>query len=955
MENNQFSWNTSMTRQAIRYLLTKSFDLREGEYRRAFLMQLTIFLMISTLLIVKPAVNGLFISKFGVENLPLAFVIVAITATAFSVFYARKLVKMPFNKLMRLTLVSSVVSLVVFGLLLSLNLLVDWVIYVFYIWVAIFAVLSASQFWILANIVFNAREAKRLFGFIGAGAIAGGIFGGYLTSVLAPLIGSENLLFVSALLLYFCLPLTKTIWRENVSGKQQAFKPTEEVTDLGESPFQIIRHSRHLSYLAGIIGVSVIVAKLVDYQFNAIASHRITDPDELTAFFGFWFSNFNLISLAIQLFLTRRVVGVYGVGTSLVVLPASIFFGALLVLFFPSLFAAIMIKLADASLKQSINKSAVELLALPIPLRVKNKAKTFIDVFVDSVATGIGGLILILLVNAFDLSTRFISLMILAMLGVWLYFASKVRKEYLKSFQIKIRQAGYTPEIKTVNFANESVINGLVRVLEKGNEKQKLWVLLKSREHPNERLYANIFKLLDDENPAIRAEALRNLYFYRHKSVTEQAFNMINDPAQEVRVAAFEYLLEHKAHERMQLMQKYLHDKDDQLSGAALLGLVGELRNNPELKRKYELQQLVAKKIEELKNEDISEIRQRKTQVMLEAIGKGNLAAHYPFIHQQLVHSHAEIVKAAIRAAGLTMSPEFIDKLFKLASEPVYTESCATALAQYGVDMLPMLQEVLQQEADKNLQLFIPKVVEQIDSQHAIKFLFQLLNSEDFLLRNETLISLNNLKNRFPYLHFDKKLVISRILDEARLLQDTLSVLYLQQHLEKEEISRGTSVNLEKQDARKSLINILERRLDGGLERIFKLLGLKFPGDEISSAYKSFQSNKPDIRMSSIEFLDNLLDTRLKRVLIPLFETTLMENLSKEALRKMNIHIPSEVECYTMLLDGNDVKVKLAVLHLISKQENSDFLTLAMQHQNSSNQKVSDFAKKAVEALSKKQ
>jgi hypothetical protein len=47
---------------------------------------------------------------------------------------------------------------------------------------------------------FDAREAKRLFGFIGPGAIAGSIFGGYLTSLLAPYIGSENLLFVCAAL-----------------------------------------------------------------------------------------------------------------------------------------------------------------------------------------------------------------------------------------------------------------------------------------------------------------------------------------------------------------------------------------------------------------------------------------------------------------------------------------------------------------------------------------------------------------------------------------------------------------------------------------------------------------------------------------------------------------------------------------------------------------------------------
>ena len=121
-------------------------------------------------------------------------------------------------------MILSVIVLVIFGVLLRLNFMEGWVLYMFYIWVAIFAVLSASQFWILANIVFNPREAKRLFGFIGAGAIAGGIFGGYLTSLIADWISSENLPFVAASLLIFCVPITQIIWKKEVLPKQTKFQ-----------------------------------------------------------------------------------------------------------------------------------------------------------------------------------------------------------------------------------------------------------------------------------------------------------------------------------------------------------------------------------------------------------------------------------------------------------------------------------------------------------------------------------------------------------------------------------------------------------------------------------------------------------------------------------------------------------------------------------------------------------
>ena len=200
-------------KNSLTLLFKRTFDIREGELRRALLMQLNIFLLISTLLIIKPTINSLFLTNVGIDKLPLAFILVAVSAGIIMSFYSRWLRSRPLNKIINYTLLVSVASITVFALLLRLNYVETWVLYLFYVWVAVFGVLSASQFWIFANIVFNAREAKSLFGLIGSGAIAGGIFGGYLASILAPLMGSENLLFVGVFLLLICIFVNKTIWR----------------------------------------------------------------------------------------------------------------------------------------------------------------------------------------------------------------------------------------------------------------------------------------------------------------------------------------------------------------------------------------------------------------------------------------------------------------------------------------------------------------------------------------------------------------------------------------------------------------------------------------------------------------------------------------------------------------------------------------------------------------------
>ena len=57
-----------------------------------------------------------------------------------------------------------------------------WVSVAFYVAGLILGVLLISQFWTLANVVYDPRQAKRLFGFIGGGAPLGGIAGSALAS-----------------------------------------------------------------------------------------------------------------------------------------------------------------------------------------------------------------------------------------------------------------------------------------------------------------------------------------------------------------------------------------------------------------------------------------------------------------------------------------------------------------------------------------------------------------------------------------------------------------------------------------------------------------------------------------------------------------------------------------------------------------------------------------------------
>ncbi|MCB0557799.1 MAG: HEAT repeat domain-containing protein [Lewinellaceae bacterium] len=913
---------------------------------RVLLMQANIFLLISTLLIIKPAVNALFISELGVEQLPRAFVMVAIFAAVISTLYSRLLRRSSMGRMMNGTLLSSIFILIAMGVLLRLNVLEGGVLYFFYLWVSIFGVLTASQFWILANLVFNAREAKRLFGFIGAGAIAGGIFGGYLTSLLAPSIGSENLPFLAAFLLSLSVPATRFIWKNYVEQQHTTFQRQKRIKGFSDHPLALIRQSRHLTFLAGIVGISVIVAKLVEYQFSAVAAAAISDPDELASFFGFWFSNFNVISLGIQLFLTRRVVGTFGVGYALFVLPAGIFIGATALLFFPELWAAVLIKLADGSLKQSINKAAIELLGLPIPIDIKNKTKTFIDVFIDSAATGLSGLMLIFLVSGMDLSPRFISILIVLLLLGWGYFALQVRREYIQSFKLKILKP--SPEKKALDIGNESVVNGLKKVLNNGGERQIIYILKQLQELGDERFFQPVRGLLRHPSAAVRAEAIHNLYFYKQHSIVEEVAPLIQDTEQAVKVAAFNYLIEHSPENRLELMRSFLQDDDYRISYAALISLASETKDNPELKKIFELEERIRQKLAHLPDiEDVKEEQFSKIQ-LLKAIGRANIPALHATITAFLSDENPEVARQAIQSAGQTLSLEFISQLIAFLSNPAYKDAAQAALAHYGLGIIEHLQQFLGAARPGDVVVIrnLPPIVEGIESQSCVQFLFSLLDYEDLVVRLEALRSLNTLKNRFPHLKFKKKDLLQQILEEARLYQNTLSVLYIQARNAEAEVAQSESYK-----ARKSLISLLERRLDGSLERMFRLVGLKYPPEDIIPIFKGVQSKHPNLRISAIEFLDNLLDMDFKKILIPIVETAMLETISEEAIRGLNLKLPTEFQCFELLLNGKDFRVKLAVLYLIGQLGNRQYLGLLDKYRQSPNEKVRAAAEKARQML----
>ncbi len=920
------------------------FEIKSEERLKAYLMFFYIFLIIASLLILKPIRNSLFLVKMGIYELPYAYTLVAITAIIFIKIYSIYANRIRLNVLMAYTLIFFMITLLLFWIMLRFDFESDWFLYIFFIWVAIFGVVVTSQFWLLANYVFNAREAKRLFGFIGAGGISGGIFGGYLTNMVAPMIGTEQMMFFCLFFWAICLLILRMIWKQTAAlNYEQTITQNKRLKEafFSSGPLKTVLESRHLIFIAGIVGVGALIAAFVDYQYSFIASEQISEKDDLTAFFGFWLSNLSFISLLFQFFLTGRILKVFGITTSLHFLPVGISIGAFAILVSPTLFSAIIIKVAEGSFKQSINKAGVEILYLPIPSQAKNQAKAFIDVSVDGFATGIGGILLILLVNTFYLSVQSVSIFILIFVALWFYFIYKVREEYVQSFRLALERRDIDLDQQNVNLEDAGIIEIIMKVLEGNSDRQILYVLNLLEGSTESQFLPTLKRLLRHPRAEIRIQTIRLLRNYKDQNYSDEVTSLCQDPEHLVRIEAARYLA-FKSDEPEQKFKKILKIQDIKVASSVIIALALEFREkhiNPEI---LDPQEIIDSHIE--KGADITLNQEERDFIKMNLakfIGIVNDLRLNPLLLTYFKEESETVQKTAIQSAGMTRDPIFLKPLFMFLDNKKYRKYVREALAEYGEMVVPEIaKRLLDQNFSENYKILLVKILSRIGSQSAINLLWAQMNSGTLILRFAIIKALNKLNSKFSQLKFGRKRIEKQIRAERDHFTRNLSVLKIQQRIIQTE-PEGQEDGVIK--ARQLLVNALQERLDMNLEIIFRLLGLKFPSQDIYNAYLGIVSRSKDLQASAIEFLDNVLDVALKPLVIPLVENYFLEGHHGVTL-KQEVHFETDRLSMQELLEADDNWLKMCLLYVLGKTKDVKYISSIKLLKSDSDSHVQEMA-----------
>jgi len=469
----------------------------------------------------------------------------------------------------------------------------------------------------------------------------------------------------------------------------------------------------------------------------------------------------------------------------------------------------------------------------------------------------------------------------------------------------------------------------------------------------DKRFEKDVQQLLSHPSTKVRTAAIQNLYFLNSSSVTIDISQLLNTDDDALTLACLEYLLLHAEKDSKLVYDHYLDHINEKIANVALYCLAREARDNYSLKISYHLKERIKQKIEAL---EAAANYRSSLIILLKTIGIANLPEYYKIIPPYFDHDDPDVIQTAIEASGTTMDPSFISTLIEFLPNKQFRNTTIVALHNYGSNILLTLTNTIRQ---RNVPLstcrFIPMVIKSFNSQEAVRTLLQLIDDSDLSIRLETIRALNDIRKTNPELKFNRHKVVTVIFDECKLYHQTLSAMHTQIIISYRNRKKSRiEISTEERDARSSLLELLERRLDTGLERIFKLLGLRYQQKDVEIAYEGLLSDKQEAQANAIEFLDNLLTGDLKRKLLPIIEDSALDISSEEELQKIKHKIPTEMECFQFLLQGNDQKAKLAVLYLIEKQSDIKYLPLLLPLFEDEDKRIVDFARKAYNTISKK-
>jgi AAA family ATP:ADP antiporter len=807
-----------MAKERLIKVLRRFGDIRPEEAGGAGLLFLFFFFITSSAYVIKTVKISLFLVRQNPQKLPFAYLLTALSI-GFAVYLNAKLLDRLNRRLyISLSLIFFAFTILVFWFLFNRN----WAAapFIFWFWADIFMATSVTQFWILVNDFFTPRQARRLVGLLVSGGLLGGIFGSLASVLLVRLTDTANLLFLCPLFLVFCLLLLSRLRFLPDFPEKKRRKPKQRRDISYKSSFLEFKKNRHLMFLAGIITAAIIVATLIDFQFNYLVEMRFSAFDNtqerLTAFLGVFFSGLLIFSYVLHVLMTGKILRKFTFKVSLMITPFVLLVVSMAVFFVPGahlFYWAIALKGLDKGLGHSLNQSVRELLYIPVPPEIKYKAKVFLDMFINKLAKGFGALILIVTIPLLGLPLKAVSFFVAAVIVGWMILNLRIVREYIMAVKAHIKIKWQDADLLLSGQADVDMAKMIFDTIQSKDRSSVLYAM-------------NLFDLVQKDK------------------ITPEIRELISFKANEIRATGMDSLFELDG-------EFFLPELNDALDDGELSRQIQEIMSLDVY------QNVMNQNIEKivLKHGRDSEVERMEAAKVIGMMHPSSQALEH--LKGLLKDDSVDVVKYAIESASKVKERELAPYIISHLRNPALQGTASEALTRFGVGIVGMLKDYLSDpDEDQEVRRMLPDVLAQIGEQKGADVLTNELTREEHGARAQIVRALYKIRLRDSSIHFPVAIVYREILNQ--IAKCYLLII---------ELSDVMS------DAKKlPLVNDVQNALSYSLRQVFELLSLIYVHSDVMNAYQNICEGSRQNIDYSIELLDNMIRKDLMDYLLPLID-----------------------------------------------------------------------------------
>ncbi|MFT4706033.1 MAG: AAA family ATP:ADP antiporter [Bradymonadia bacterium] len=831
-------------------------QVRPSERRDAFVAAATLFALMAAHALLETARDALFLASIPASRLPLVYIGVAAAAWVVSAVQDRG---RGGPKALVAWLVLSALVTIGFQPLLERG---AWVFYALYIWSAVVVTVALARFFLLLGARYTTSQAKRIYAVVGAGSVTGAIAGSGIASVLSVTLPPAQLLWVAAgaLLLAAVGPMLLTPV-PTASKQSEAETP---VSGLAGHARKVWSHA-YGRRVAILLILATVVFTLVDFVFKSEVAARV-EPQALGLFFARLYFVLNVLSLTAQLLVVRYSVRVAGPAVALALLPLLIALGGVGVVLGGGFAAVLVLKGADGSLRHSLHRTASELLFVPMGDRLRLSAKTFIDIVGHRSAQALTS-IAILGATAIGVTNLHLGAAIALLAGAATYLSFELRRHYLDVFRTTLSNAA-----ERERFAFPELTLGTLESL------------LQTLNDPDPARVRTALQLFGEQD---RAHLIPGLILYH--------------PSPEVLPVALDLLAQAGRAEFVPLVDRLLDHEYADVRAAALRARLAMHSDEAILRERLDVSCPVVRatalvgltaggyaSIEETAPA-LSDLVDTGSPIAREAlaraIGYAPIDGLHPWLERLASTDDEAVLVSVVRSMGQTPRQHFVPALLRMLGRRRLRTQVWETLVAIGEPALAALDAALADGSmPRTIRLHAPAAVARFSPERAVPILQAHLLDADGPQRYKVLRALNRVVGANPGIGLDHAAI-------EQALAHTVAGAYANIDW-RLALERGAIADPRRRtDAHRLIARMLRDKESKSIERVFRMLGLLAPNQQVQTIFRGLSLDDPKVRSSSRELLESFVRTRFRGAVLGLVDDVPM---AERLLASSSFYTPVE-------------------------------------------------------------